>query len=208
MLLIPRARSGDREAWGRLAWLYEPFIVKVANWYNRRDAGTYDDAYQGGQLGLKSAIDDFKLGQGASFSTFVAGRIRTGAQLEVHHQREGGRARGVQILAWDEPVDLPGEDGRAPAPAAHLADAEPDAEQVCARGRVIARVQEVVQGAVRTPNEKLVAEHRILADEPMTLHELAELIGHSHEHVRHLEHRVMSRVSVVLRHDADRDEWQ
>jgi RNA polymerase primary sigma factor len=73
--LLARARRGDRRAREELVRMHMGLIRAVANRY--RGLGLpFEDLVQEGSIGLLAAIDGFRAGRGAAFSTYAHLRIR------------------------------------------------------------------------------------------------------------------------------------
>jgi RNA polymerase sigma factor (sigma-70 family) len=191
--LLKRVRKGDKQARELLVKHNLNLVIHLCKKHDGKGV-PFEDLVQEGMAGFVHAIDMFDTNQKVKLSTYAVWWVNANifkylklnrAPVKMPHIRKGEAPiavpRGVSMSTPigenedNELLDL-------------FADESPLADETYERTEHASDVMEVVRkftacGAIG----KDIVEHRLLADDPKTLQEIAEKHGRSRERIRQLE---------------------
>ena len=190
-----RAKAGDKGARDDLILSHQPLCAKVAKRY-RSSKLPFDEAISAAMTGLITAVDgggfDPNAGRLATYAwLFMKGEVLKASrevQRVVHHPR------GV-MPGFEESFD---NDGNADPPSLHdsFGDDAPTQEDTLADSEEAGNLRAALLLALDKLNdrERRIFVARRVADDAMTLEELATELGISGERVRQIEYVATTKV--------------
>ncbi len=81
--LLPRATSGDQQAWHRIIEMYLRNVVRIALYYSEKYNINIEDTIQDGIMGLSTAIDKFEESETDTFQQYYPLWVRQVIQREM-----------------------------------------------------------------------------------------------------------------------------
>jgi len=105
-----------------------------------------------------------------------------------------------QRLRGDYSLDCNGVDGEGATLLENLADERKNQEEILADFEEAHNLEREVSGALNRLNERerYIIEHRVTADDPMTLQEIADHFSVSRERVRQIEEGALKKMKTLL----------
>jgi RNA polymerase sigma-32 factor len=142
----------------------------------------------------------FKLNQAKNAIRNMLGEDDAKAASESLGVKESELVEMDQRLRGDYSLDSSGVDGEGTTLLENLADERKNQEEILADFEEAHKLEKEVSGALNRLNERerYIIEHRITADEPMTLQEIADRFSVSRERVRQIEEGALKKMKMYL----------
>src|SRR6266516_302451 len=215
-MLAKRWREhGDRDAAHKLVTSHLRLVTKVARDY-RGYGLPISEAISEGNVGLMQAVERFEPDKGFRLATYAVWWIKAAIQeyilrswslVKIIARRIGVTERDViymnRRLGGDASLNAAiREDGDSGEWQDWLVDESPDQETTLAAGEEFDNRRKTLSDALAVLNkrERRIFERRRLAEEQITLVELAEEFGVSRERVRQIEVSAFGKVQNAVKH--------
>jgi RNA polymerase sigma-32 factor len=142
----------------------------------------------------------FKLNQAKNAIRNMLGEDDAKAASESLGVKESELVEMDQRLRGDYSLDSSGVDGEGTTLLENLADERKNQEEILADFEESYKLEKEVSGALNRLNERerYIIEHRITADDPMTLQEIADRFSVSRERVRQIEEGALKKMKMYL----------
>lgn len=188
---------GDIDARNILITRNKGLVYAIAHQFTSSNS-KFDDLVNAGNMGIIRAAELFDPGRGIKFSTFavywINAKIRRFIQIQrkTDHQKINGEQ--VRIFELDAPVPH-SEDGEATL--GECVASNDDTHRSVERAAEISYVRKLaaqVMEEMNDPRVNKIFEHRLLADEPEPLSQVAAKTNLSGEGVRLIENKILKRL--------------
>lgn len=225
--LLSKAANNDKDSIKKLYLSYARVVLSVARDFSRWNVPK-EDLVQEGSIGLLKAIRDFNPERGSSLYSLaivyikfhiqeyvlnnfrIIKSITTKAHKKLFHNyyklkdqnnKQIANTLNIRVkdvdewesrMNWDAtPIDEIDEPGvTSDTPESYLL--------LCEEEQRLEKVREAMERL--SDRERFVIEHRFLLDNPRTLYEIKADLNVSHETVRNIEKRAITKLKTELQH--------
>lgn len=202
-VLAQRYRNGDIEAGKRIITSNLRFVVKIYQPYFRLGYAPLE-IVQEGNMGLVKALTRFNPDMGVRFICYAIWWIKAYIKnfINKSYQVHTGRlthARGLVSLD----CALPGDSNNEDCLLDHLSYEGPDQDDFYSHKERHTYLMALIRGrpSVLSEREAFIIEKRFFCDPPLTLRDVANIIGVTRERVRQIEMRSLQRMREAIRRE-------